>query len=168
MRKAFDTDIETIKALRTAAAAASASSNPTSITTTMPQFSYVPFTYEIEQTFMHIGVDELEVVVERAWQLGVVNGPGTREGWPKSADDTNSFVVVDLGWPLVDDGKVEGVGSNADSKFETGVVKLNANPGKEARGGRGGIWFISLSHFSQTLLPPPSIPTTRISLHQKT
>ncbi|KAJ1562221.1 Coiled-coil and C2 domain-containing protein 1B [Nowakowskiella sp. JEL0078] len=75
---------------------------------TPPPFRYVSIQYEIEQAFPEIAVNEIELSVLRAFDLG------SRE---VQASEVDSYVSFDMGFE-----------NAAEGKGDTGVIKKNPNP----------------------------------------
>ncbi|KAJ3091720.1 Coiled-coil and C2 domain-containing protein 1A [Quaeritorhiza haematococci] len=143
MKKMFQQDVDTLKALKATSGAAGASANNK---VPVPGFRYTTFTYEVEEQFSDIPLDEMEVSVVRAWDLGGVGSGGGGSGartagagvrgsrtfGPAAAaglnpGDIESFVQFDIGWPPADDRAGNGA-SSPEAYGETPVVKKDPNP----------------------------------------
>ncbi|KAJ3124842.1 Coiled-coil and C2 domain-containing protein 1A [Nowakowskiella sp. JEL0407] len=98
LKKSFNSDLELLKSLKLTPNA------------TLPPFTYTSITYEIEESFPEIAMDEMELCVVRAFELGNRSVP---------AVEVESYVSFDMGM----DGP-----NAAEGKGDTTVVKKNPNP----------------------------------------
>ncbi|CAG8565829.1 8542_t:CDS:2, partial [Diversispora eburnea] len=79
----------------------------------MPPFHFKEVTYDIENAFFDLSANDLEICIERAWNLGnkEVNGK-----------DVEAYVCWDIGWPL------EGSQGAGNGKGDTSVAKRGMDP----------------------------------------
>ncbi|KAJ3013272.1 Coiled-coil and C2 domain-containing protein 1B [Thoreauomyces humboldtii] len=104
MKKGLQQDLETIRLLK-----ATPGAQP-------PAFRYTVLKYEIEQVIPDVALDEMEVQVVKAWDLGTKD---------VKSDEVESYVVFDVGWPVEDS---DAGGSSAEGKGETAVIKKTGAP----------------------------------------
>ncbi|KAI9202214.1 uncharacterized protein BJ171DRAFT_426795 [Polychytrium aggregatum] len=99
-------DLETLRVLKATSSGASIQ---------LPRFVYSTVSYEIRQEFAEIPLDEMEVSIVRAFDLGSKD---------VASADIDSFVAYDLGWPLDNGGN-----PTPEAKGETGQpIKKNPSP----------------------------------------
>ncbi|CAG8528003.1 14725_t:CDS:2, partial [Cetraspora pellucida] len=79
----------------------------------IPPFHYRDVTYNIENAFLELSANDMEVCIERAWTLGnkEVNGK-----------DVEAYVSWDIGWPT------EGSSGAGSGKGDTSVAKRSMDP----------------------------------------
>lgn len=81
----------------------------------VPPFHFKEITYNRENAFFDLSVNDLEICIEKAWNLGnkEVNGK-----------DVEAYVSWDIGWPP------EGHQGAGSGKGDTPVAKRGMDPGK--------------------------------------
>ncbi|CAG8530601.1 17383_t:CDS:2 [Acaulospora colombiana] len=79
----------------------------------VPPFRYMEVTYNVENAFFDLSANDLEVCIERAWNMGnkEVNGK-----------DVEAYVNFDIGWPP------EGSPGAGSGKGDTSVAKRGMDP----------------------------------------
>ncbi|RHZ49946.1 hypothetical protein Glove_508g6 [Diversispora epigaea] len=79
----------------------------------VPPFHFKEVTYNIENAFFDLSANDLEICIERAWNLGnkEVNGK-----------DVEAYVSWDIGWPL------EGSQGAGNGKGDTSAAKRGMDP----------------------------------------
>ncbi|TPX53844.1 hypothetical protein PhCBS80983_g06139 [Powellomyces hirtus] len=105
MKKALQTDLDTIRVLKSTPNAPA------------PHFRYSTLAYEIEQVIPKVGLDEMEVQIVRAWDLG------NRD---VKTDEVESYVSFDVGWPPEESDAANSAAG--EGKGDTPVVKRSGAP----------------------------------------
>ena len=82
----------------------------------IPAYHFQEVTYTVENAFLELSPNELEVRIEHAWNLGHKDVPGR---------DIVAYVNWDIGWPS------ENSSGSSKGKLDTPLAKKGMEPGKE-------------------------------------